>query len=181
MKIGITVRDEVVRAALGQAPEVMARHLDQGTERAAQEVARVERGLAAEHDFLGTLKQSIRAEAQAPMHHAVVTGANYARAVEEGTGPAAGRGRYFPDWTALIPYVRAHATRGGETLKKAGSRGRLFQEAGFENRAFALARSIYWHGTKPVHYARRAAEQSDGRVRQIIRAAAMAGADEVFE
>lgn len=182
MATGIRIRidDKLAIAALQRSPDVVGRRVEQGLERGADELARTARDNAARRDWLGTLKQSIHVEHPAPLHYAVVTGTNYARAVEEGTGPAAGKPPYFPNWTALIPYVKSKATRGGEQLKRAGSTARFFQEAEFENRAFQLARYISHHGTKPAPYMAPALAEKEGRIRQLVRQSAIEGAREVF-
>lgn len=180
MQIAISVDDKLAIAAFQRAPSVVERHVEQGLERGAEELARTARDNAAKRDWLGTLKQSINVEHPGPLHYAVATGVNYARAVEEGTGPAAGKLPYFPDWTALIPYVKSHATRGGEQLKRAGSTARFFQEAEFENRAFQLARYISHHGTRPAPYMKPALAEKESRIRQLVRASVSEGVREVF-
>lgn len=180
MKTEIRVDDKLAIAALQRAPDVIVRHVDQGMERGADETSRTARDNASRRDWLGALRNSIHTEHPEPLHYVVITRQNYARAVEEGTGPAAGKASYFPDWTALIPYVKSKATRGGERLKKAGSNTRFFQEREFENRAFQLARYISHHGTKPAPYMAPAKNEKDARVRQLVRASVMAGVREVF-
>ena len=180
MKIAVKVDDKLAIAAIQRAPDVIVRHAEQGLERGADEMARAARDNASRRDWLGTLRNSIHVEHPASLHYVVATGVNYARAVEEGTGPAAGQAPYFPDWTALIPYVKSKAVRGGERLKKAGSNARFFQEREFENRAFQLARYISHHGTKPAPYMKPAMTEKDARVRQLVRHAVPAGAREVF-
>lgn len=180
MKTAITIDDKLAIAAFQRAPAVIERHVDHGMERGADELSRAARDNAARHDWLGTLRNSIHAEHPELMHYIVATGVNYARAVEEGTGPAAGQAPYFPDWTALIPYVRSHAMRGGEQLNKSGSSARFFQEREFENRAFQLARYISHHGTKPAPYMKPALTEKDARVRQLVRQSTAAGVREVF-
>lgn len=180
MQTTIRVDDKLAIAALQRAPDVVERHVEGGLERGADELARTARDKAARRDWLGTLKQSIHTEHPGPLHWAVATGVNYARAIEEGTGPAAGKAPYFPDWTALIPYVKSKATRGGERLKRAGSTARFYQEADFENRAFQLARYISHHGTRPAPYMKPALDEKDARIRMLVRQAALAGAREVF-
>lgn len=180
MKVSIKIDDKLTLAALERAPDVMTQHIEQGLERGAIELANTAKNNAARRDWLGTLRNSIHVEHPAPLHWAVATGVNYARAIEEGTGPAAGRAPYFPDWTALIPYVKSHAVRGGERLKKAGSNARFFQEREFENRAFQLARYISHHGTKPAPFMKPALDEKDARIRLLVRQSAMEGAREVF-
>lgn len=180
MRISIKVDDKLARAAMQRTPGVVERHMELGLERGADEVAVAARRNASRRDFLQTLKESINVERPAPLHYVVITRQSYARAVEEGTGPAAGQAPYFPDWTALIPYVKSKAVRGGERLKKAGSNARFFQEREFENRAFQLARYISHHGTKPAPYMKPAMTEKDARVRQLVRHAVLAGVREVF-
>lgn len=178
--LSITIDDKLAIAAFQRAPAVIERHVDQGMERGADELARAARDNAARHDWLGTLRNMIHTEHPELLHYAVVSQAKYARAVEDGTGPAAGKPPYFPDWTALIPYVRSHALRGGEPLKKSGSSARFFQEREFENRAFQLARYISHHGTKQAPYMKPALAEKDARVRQLVRQSTAAGVREVF-
>lgn len=182
MAIQTTVRvdDKLAIAALQRAPDIVLRHLDAGLGRGAEELARTARDNAAKRDFLGMLKQSIHVEHPAPLHYVVAASANYARAVEEGTGPAAGRAPYFPNVAALIPYVRSKALRGGEKLQRARTPGRARQESGFESRAFGLARFIHAHGTKPAPYMAPALTEKVSRIHQLARHAALAGAREVF-
>jgi hypothetical protein len=180
VKLHIEIRDARAREALRRAPDVVARHLEQALARGAEEVARAARNKAAGHDAFGTLRNSIRTERVGELHQAVVAGTNYARAVEEGTGPAVGKDRYFPDWTALIPYVRTKQRRGGEKLKRAGSKARFFQEREFENRAFALARYISHHGTQAYPFMRPAKIEKESRVRELVRLAARRGAREAL-
>lgn len=180
MKVTVKIDDKLAIAALQRAPDVIARAAERGLERGAAELARAARDNAARRDWLGTLKQSIHVEHPEPLRFIVATGTNYARAVEEGSGPAAGRPPYFPDWTALIPYVKSKAVRGGERLKRANSKARFFQEREFENRAFQLARYISRHGTKPAPYMAPALEDTESRIRALVRASVMEGAREVF-
>lgn len=180
MRISIKVDDKLARAAMQRTPGVVERHMELGLERGADEVAVAARRNASRRDFLQTLKESINVERPAPLHYVVITRQSYARAVEEGTGPAVGRASYFPDWTALIPYVKTKATRGGERLKRAGSNPRFYQEREFENRAFQLARYISIHGTKPAPFMAPAVAEKESRVRQLVRASVMDGVREVF-
>lgn len=180
MKISITVDDKLAIAAMQRAPGVIELHIGRGLERGADELARTARDNASRRDWLGTLRNSIHVERPEPLRFVVATGVNYARAVEEGTGPAAGRAPYFPNIAALIPYVKSKATRGGERLKRAGSTARFNQEREFENRAFLLARYISHHGTRPAPYMKPAMDEKESRIRQLVRASVMEGVREVF-
>lgn len=180
MKIEIRVDDKLAQAAFQRMPGAIERRIDEALMRGAEEVARAARDKAAAHDWQGTLKQSIKTAKEGDLHYSVKAGVNYARYVEEGTGPAVGHARYFPDWTNLIEYVKRRAVRGGESLKKAGSKSRFYQEREFENRAFQLARYISHHGTKPAPFMKPALEENESRVRQMVRRAVMDGIGEVF-
>lgn len=180
MRIDIQIDDKLAIAAFQRAPEVVTRRLELGLERGADELTRTARDNAARHDWLGMLKQSIHVEHPDRLRFVVATGVNYARAVEEGTGPAAGRAPYFPNIAALIPYVRSKALRGGEQLKRARTKARFFQEREFENRAFQLARYIKAHGTKPAPYMAPALAEKESRIRQLVRASVAEGVREVF-
>lgn len=180
MRISIKVDDKLARAAMQRVQGVVERHMDRGLGDGAREVLDAARTSPALRDLYGTLRESIDVEHPETLHYVVSTGTNYAKAVELGTGPAAGLPSYFPDWTALIPYVKSKATRGGEQLKRAGSNPRFYQEREFENRAFQLARYISIHGTKPAPFMAPAVTEKESRVRQMVRAAVMDGVREVF-
>ena len=180
MDIRIRVHGDLVRAAFQRAPEVMRAHISPALERGVYELRDEAARNAAGHDLYGTNKQAIHVQEVGDLAFEVATGTNYARALEEGTGPAAGKARYFPDWTHLIDYVKTRSTRAGEALKRAGSRARFFQEREFENRAFQLARFISHHGTQPVRFMARAAEAKESRLYQLVRQGSAAGIQEVF-
>lgn len=102
----------------------------------------------------------------------VSTRARYARMVEEGTGPAAGRARYFPDPGGLLGYVKQ---RSGITWAKAGSRKRASQADEVNQRAWALARFINVHGTQPHPFAAPTATEMAPRVQALLAQGAAAG------
>ena len=99
---------------------------------------------------------------------------NYAVEVEEGTGPAAGMERYFPDPKALEPYVKL---RGGVTFTgRRGSAKRRGQEAEVRDRAWGLARFIFEHGTKPHPFAAPTAVEMSPRVIELLTEGAVVAA-----
>jgi hypothetical protein len=177
---GITVKVDHARAvaAFRKAPEVMHRHVDAGLSRGAQEVANEARTLAPK--LFSTLTNSILASQVGPLHWRVQPGVNYARDVEEGTGPAAGRSRYYPNPEALQQYIMLSPKMRGHKWAKPGSRARGEQELNIWFRARALAWYIYAHGTKPQPYMAPAVEAKRSRVIDLVREAAARGAREVM-
>jgi len=166
------------RAAASKAPEILVRHLQGAGERASQEVARAMRQRASAHDMLGTLKQSIRAVRDGEHAWTVAPGVNYARMVEEGTGPAAGRARYFPRPDALMSFVRRRSaltftgTRPGSSARRA-----VAQE--LVDRVWALARSIHAKGTRPHPFVRPTARTMAPRVRALFEQATRSALEEI--
>jgi hypothetical protein len=125
-----------------------------------------------------TLVTSIRAKREALMHWRVAPGVNYARAVEEGTGPAVGRPNYMPNPEHLEDYIRQ---RGG--IKMAGKPGssrrqRVINE--IRDRAWGLAVHIWWHGTKPRPYVKPTAEQLRAIAPARVSAAVQRGLQKAF-
>lgn len=70
-------------------PQTLGRFIIGGLDRASQEVAREMRSAAPK--AFSTLTNSIRVIREDRFVRRIAPGVNYARAVEEGTGPAAGR------------------------------------------------------------------------------------------
>lgn len=150
--ISMKIDNQDVIAALLRAPRTVEKHIGRQLRRAALEVASEARRVVPK--AFSTLEQSIRASRISPFEYHVTPGVNYALAVEEGTGPAAGKARYFPNPDALRPWVE----------RVTGARGR---EA--ENKAFLIARSIARHGTKAQAYMEPTAEKMGDRVIALVR------------
>lgn len=145
-------------------------------DRAGQEVARsMRRRIAANKSVaFSTLVNSIQVLQDGELGRFVAPSVNYARMVDEGTGPAAGRKRYFPDPKALEPYVklRSRITITG----KPGSPQRKAQRDEIRDRAQALARYIYVHGTKPHPFVEPTRDDMQARVIELLTQGAQAGA-----
>lgn len=173
------------RAAFARAPEAMLRHMSAGAEQGAQVVAAAAR-LGVKRDIFATLRNSIHVARLDGLPANTVgsearTAVGYARYVEEGTGPAVGRPRYFPNPDSLLQYLtHSRSMRGFRWSGKAGSAARGGQEADLRDRAFAWARSIWLKGTRAHPYMRPAVSGSESRVLQVLRQAAQRGAEEVF-
>lgn len=162
------------------APSVLVAHIGGATLRGAQEVAREAKLILAENGSMArsTLANSIRVLTVGPMHHRVEAGTTYARMVEEGTGPAAGRKAYMPNPVRLRDYVKQRAA-----IRFTGRRGsarRRSQQDELRDRAFALAMHIKKYGTKPHPFMAPAAERKKSRVFALVQEAVNAGIAEIL-
>ena len=159
--------DPIVPHGPPRDPEAFRRTVAQFLDRAAEETARVMRREAPA--VFGTLGKSVHVESPSEFERVIAPGVNYARAVAEGTGPAAGKARYFPNWRNLTELVKTRAIRKeGFKWAKPGTRNRISQYQELERRAFALARHIYWHGTRPNPFHKRTAEKVRSRCIQLL-------------
>lgn len=170
MLIRSDINDRALLLALKQAPEHMQPILDRGIGRAGEEVAREARQRAPKAFSL--LVNSIRSNRPRPLLREVGAHVDYDAAVQEGTGPAAGKRRYFPDPKRLETYI---ALRGGVRLARRGSKKRARQEDEIRYRAGALARFISIHGTRPQPYLASTMQAMAPRVEQLFRHAAAEG------
>ena len=96
-------------------------------------------------------------------------GVAYAEYVHEGTGPAAGRASYMPPVSHLYAYVKGRAGVSFRNAKK-GSAARSAQYDEIRDRAWALARYIQRHGTKPNRFMERTAAVMEKRAPEILAA-----------
>lgn len=155
MDIRVEIDSAEARKALEDFPGVMGSNVDRYLSRAAIEVAREAKIAAPKH--FSALANSIRSEKDGNLAYVVAPGVNYGAAVEYGTGPAAGKAAYFPNPGALEPYVK----------RNGGS-------------AWALARYIFAHGTKPHPYMAPTAEKMRPRVEALVNEGVDAGIREAF-
>lgn len=81
----LTVQNKRLMQAIEQGPEVLEKHLQQALLRSVKEMARAARRKAPKAN--STLTQSINHRQPSPLVGEVVAGVDYARMVEEGTGP----------------------------------------------------------------------------------------------
>lgn len=178
-------RGRLFGEAFRRAPQVMLRHLAEGAEQGADVVAvAARRGV--KRDMFATLRNSIHVARLAGLPADTVgsearTAVHYARYVEEGTGPAVGRARYYPNPDSLLQYLtHSRGARGFKWAGRAGSTKRSTQEYDLWWRSRAWAWAIYLKGTQPHPYMRPAIATSTLRVQRLLRAAAMAATREVF-
>ncbi len=177
MEIRVTVDQAKVQEALTKAPGVVERNVDAQLGVLAAKVARDARRNASQLDATGALRDSIKATRLSMLRWQVATGTNYARAVEEGTGLAVGHKAYMPDPKKLEPYVKF---RGNVRWARRGSQKRTDQLREIRDRAWALARWIRAHGTKPHPYMAPAVEKNRSGAAEQIALGVAAGLKEAF-
>ena len=170
MDIRIRIDADKAREGFARAPDVMTRHLDAKLGRGAAEIAREAQQRVSK--VFSTLWASIRSLRVASLHWRVQTGVNYARAVEEGTKPG-----YLPNPVHLRAWIKA---RHGIGFAHIGSNERGAQYDEIHDRAWALARFIQAHGTKPHPYMKPAAEAKRSRVIQLAEEGVRDGLKEIF-
>ena len=164
--IELKFESEKLAAALLRAPDALTRHMDRAIERAVQVMARSARNKAAESDTTGQLKQSIQRFRPSPFEGVVAPGADYARAVEEGTGVYGPRGvasGKMPtpdlDIRPMLDWVK------GKRLSP--NDPNMDQE----DLAWIIARSIAHSGTPPQPFLAPALEENRSRAERLIEAA----------
>jgi Bacteriophage HK97-gp10, putative tail-component len=154
------------RATAAHDPEQFKRSVERFLDRSAEEVAREMRSAAPK--AFSTLAQSIHVMREGELIRLVAPGVNYARAVEEGTGPAAGKARYFPNPNALAPWLQMRAGI-RLTKTKPGTPGRRAQQDELRDRAFGLARYIHAHGTRAQPFVAPTEAKMQSRVMALLR------------
>lgn len=167
--------------AFRRAEDVMRRAVLEGTEHGAQLVAR--EAMNRVNTKHGALVNSIGVAPLTQggaMGHEVRPGVAHAPYVELGTGPAAGRPKYYPNPDTLLDYLKTTPSSRRFGWARAGSKKRASQQQELQDRAASWAWHIYNHGTKAHPFMRPAAEASDERVREIMRQAVGRGIAEVF-
>lgn len=147
-------------------------YLDQATAETAQAMRR--RLAANRTAAFSTLLNSVKTYAESELRRLVAPGVNYARMVEEGTGPAGGKARYFPNPKALEPWIKLRARI--TYTRRAGSRKRRQQEDEVRDRAWGLARFIAAHGTRAQPFVAPTAVEMRPRIVQLLKQGVGAGA-----
>ncbi|HRH13174.1 MAG TPA: hypothetical protein PK225_02360 [Azonexus sp.] len=177
---GISIRIDEARvlAAFERADSVMRAHVGGALQIGASEIAEEARRLVPKS--IENLLHSIMTEPSGEMAWMAKAGTLHAAAVEYGTGPAAGRPKYYPNPDNLLQYLMATPKARRFKSFKRSERGRLEQEMGVVRRAQAFAWWIYQHGTKAQPYMAPAAEAKRDRCVELVRASVQAGILEAF-
>ncbi|MBI5920267.1 MAG: hypothetical protein HY847_01310 [Betaproteobacteria bacterium] len=167
MEIRVVVRDARARAVMDRLPGLVEGQLEDALRRGAEEIARLGRDKAPK--LFSALTNTLHTEQIEPGHYRVSTAVKYARAVEEGTGPAAGKASYYPDVVALQQYLTVSPKLRGFKWARKGSKPRAAQNNSISRRAKAWAWFIYLHGTKAQPYMRPAYEEGEPIVHMLAR------------
>lgn len=179
MEIRQVLHDETVQAGLREGPEHVIRHVEAAQLKGAHLIARTAKLNAARIAAFSTLANSIGVNKVAPLHFEVRAATNYARPVEEGTGPAAGRASYTPNSTHLLAYIKRRGNIRWQGRPGSQRRRDLMRE--IRDRAFALAMHIRKHGTKASPFMRPALAQHREEVLHLMRMGAYTGAKAAFD
>lgn len=172
MDIRFKIDTAGARRDFDRAETVMVRNVERYQSRGAEELAREARDRAPK--AFSTLANSIRAYRVGEMHWRVSTGVNYAKAVEEGTPPGT-----MPNPTHLYAWIKQRSGIGFSSTRPR-SAGRRSQYAEIRSRAFALARHIKHHGTRPQPYMEPARAAKESRILALMRQGVDAGRREAF-
>lgn len=165
--IRVVVGDARARSVMDRLPGFVEGRLEDALRRGAEEIARLGRDKAPK--MFSTLTNSIRTEQIEPGHYRVSTGVNYARGVEEGTGPAAGKPRYYPNPDSLLQYLTTSPALRGFKWARKGSNKREGQRYDLWWRARGWAWSIYMKGTKAHPYMGPARDEGEPIVHLLAR------------
>ncbi|SEO64057.1 HK97 gp10 family phage protein [Nitrosovibrio sp. Nv6] len=178
MHIRYQVASKEAQEAFDRAPDVMERNLEPFLKRGAYDVA--DEARARVPGLFGTLRQSILPASVGKLHWRVSPGMNYAVDVEEGTGPAAGKARYYPNPDNLLQYLRLAPSYRGFKWTPRKSRKREEQELDLWFRSRQMAWAIYNKGTKAQPFMEPAAKKMESRVFVLLREGVDTGLREVF-
>ncbi len=142
-----------LEAALERAPLAIFRHVDRQLSHAALEIAREMRRLAPK--AVSTLINSISVTRLKLMAFSIGPHVNYARFVEEGRAP----GGRMPPLESIQDWVKTKGLLGNSPEPRA-----------LRGTAWAIARHIQIHGTKPQPFARPVAKdpKMHARVQELV-------------
>lgn len=171
MRVDVRVDDAGARAALSRAPEMVERALEAALQRSAGMMRQAAQEKLDGTQGFGTLRNSLLERRIEPLHWRVATGTNYARSVEEGTGPAAGKKKYYPNPDSLRDWLMTNPRYRGHSWARAGSEKRGNQELDIWLRSRAWAWGIYQKGTKAHPYMTPAFEENKAAAQAMASAA----------
>lgn len=173
--IAINIQNRRTDEALRRMPGAIIGRADQALDRGSQEFAREARRRVSK--ARSTLANAITARKVGELHYEVSTGVGYGRAVEEGTGPAAGKGSYMPNPVFLRDYVKQKSGISFASRNVTAKRAAMDE---VRDRAFALAVYIRQHGTKPHPFMAPTRAVMEPRIRELVGEAVDGGLKEVF-
>ena len=180
MNIAITIQNRRVNEALARLPGVIEGKVDSALLRGAQEFAREAKLKLAKNNSMARslLANTIIAKRTGPLQFEVSANTNYARMVEEGSGPAAGKPSYMPNPVFLRGYVTQRSRI--SFAAKQGTPARRAAVDEMRDRAFALAVHIRKYGTQPHPFMEPTRKKMEPRIRELVGNAVEAGVKEAF-
>jgi len=156
----LTIDSAKAAGALAQSPEILEKHLGRAISRIVGEIARDARRKAPK--AFSTLTNSIRPQIIRPLEGVVAPGVDYARIVEEGTGPGG-----FPPERTLLDWIRK---------RRIEPRDPDMDQQGL---AYVIARSIAQRGTPAQPYLAPALKDNERKAARRVDAAIDAALAEI--
>lgn len=179
MRLDLRYDDSAAREAFRKAPAIVLKRLEAGLELGAIEFAREARANLASRNGFGALLQSVMHRRVGELHFEVSPGVKYGEIVEGGSGPAAGRAKYYPNPDALKAWLMTNPTYRGHAWAKPGSAKRSSQALDIWFRSRAMAWGIYQKGTKAYPFMQPAFDAKKARVGELATAAIRAAVAEI--
>jgi len=180
MDLRVIIDDERALRAFAEAPAAMERNIGESLDRAALEVAREMQDQVAPHDVTANLKDSIGISAPNPLERFIGTSMPQARYLDQGTGPAAGNPRYYPNPDNLLDFITEFPKPRGFAWARPNSGKRESQRLELWFRARALAWSIFNKGTRAYPFVKPTYDKMESRVIQLVREGTENGVREAF-
>ena len=178
IEVRVTAR---AQQAFMRSKEVLNRRLSEGVLRGAHEVARLARGKVpkVQSALVNSIRaQMIRNPGANEIGAEAVTGVAHAQYVEEGTGPQAGRPRYYPNPDSLMDYLMNTPASRGPLARGKNRQEQQRLDIWFRSRALAMA--IYQRGTKATPFMEPARVEGTPRVQRMVREAVRQAERDVF-
>jgi len=160
IELSLQINNQGLRQAFSQAPEILRRHLNKAVLRSVMEIARTARRNAPK--AFSTLTQSIQHSMPDPLTGEVAPGVDYARMVEEGTGPGG-----YPNPQTMLDWIK---------VKGISPRNPAMDQ---RDLAYAMARSIAHKGTPAQPYMAPALDSNKARAERRIDSALTAALKEM--
>ncbi|MCX7206089.1 MAG: HK97 gp10 family phage protein [Proteobacteria bacterium] len=164
MSFTIRVDDEAVQAALASADQSLRKSLIKGLDRAGHEVAAAMKEEAPKGFTL--LTNSIHVEKTSALSRTIAPSVKYAGFVN--AGRPAGRFPNMQPGSAFAEWVRLRVVGSRASRSKKG-------KAQVDSLTFLIGRAIARRGIAPNPFVERAFKQTESRVMQIMREAAIQG------
>lgn len=168
MRFEHSIQADTVVQALLRSPKTVAPHLVRALDRGAQELARDERRAAPK--AFSVLAGGIQVLRETRFSRVVAPSANYAGAIEDGTGvfgPRQAASGKMPPVRSLLDWIKVKRIEPADP------------DMDIEDLAFVISRSIAARGTPPQPFVRPSLEAKTARLTQLMVAAAEAGLREV--